>query len=353
MGTWNTGIFDNDEASDVRVGFRELIGSGLDADQATHRLIDAYSEWFVDAPETTNAWLALALAQWKVGRLLDWVRDRAIRVIDEGADLQTWEDSEGIEKRRQVLSKTRAILLSEQRAPVRIRAEPKPMSPFLPGDILRYRSSSGREVAFWAMWNDTHEGLTSPSVDTNFQLAMMGDLELPPVEEIVSGGPYVFTLEGGYRTTIQTTLWLPQQATGPGWDVIANVPFPDERRDRSHQITVVREPRSKRRAAFWIDNKVQGWWQASQRPLDATMAATKLRHPWKPTAEWLAVLAYREFAVMRAVSEYQFWGPDAPHTPEKTALELGITRMAFAEIEEAAKHKLWAGMGWDETDRPR
>ncbi len=42
------------------------------------------------------------------------------------------------------------------------------MSPFSPGDILRYRSSSGREVALGAMRNQTYEGLIRTMIDTEF-----------------------------------------------------------------------------------------------------------------------------------------------------------------------------------------
>ena len=39
MGTWGTAIFSDDTASDVRDEFRDLIGKGLSAEQATNKLL--------------------------------------------------------------------------------------------------------------------------------------------------------------------------------------------------------------------------------------------------------------------------------------------------------------------------
>jgi hypothetical protein len=37
MGTWGVGIFSNDDAADLREDFRDLIASGLAADEAAVR----------------------------------------------------------------------------------------------------------------------------------------------------------------------------------------------------------------------------------------------------------------------------------------------------------------------------
>ena len=45
-----------------------------------------------DEDEACVFWLALAATQSKLGRLIDLVRDRAIEIIDSGADLRRWEN---------------------------------------------------------------------------------------------------------------------------------------------------------------------------------------------------------------------------------------------------------------------
>jgi hypothetical protein len=41
VGAWGTAVFSNDTSSDVRSEFRDLIADGLDAKEATDRLVAA------------------------------------------------------------------------------------------------------------------------------------------------------------------------------------------------------------------------------------------------------------------------------------------------------------------------
>ncbi len=230
MGTWGPGIFSNDTAGDVRDGFRELVGAGASPDEATERLLEAYGYTFdVDANDTDArvAWIALAVTQWKTGRLLDSVRDKAVECIDAGADLELWEDPKGRKQREAALRKARADLLSPQRPPTRISRQVGNHSPFSPGDVVRYTAFSGREFAFWAMKNRTRRGLVADEVTTEWQMAAVGDPELPTLEEIVNTEPCVLTREGGGRSVLQFNLWHDQDATPPRWEVIGNAPFPE------------------------------------------------------------------------------------------------------------------------------
>lgn len=135
------------------------------------------------------------MAKRQTGRLLAWVRDRAVKAIDDGADLELWQD--GIEVRSVVLGETRQILLSERPRPARIRGEPRPESPFAEGDVLRYRRGTGREVALWAMRNETRSGLAGATVSTEFQPVGLGDLHLPPLDQLLASEPLVLTASNG------------------------------------------------------------------------------------------------------------------------------------------------------------
>jgi hypothetical protein len=91
-------------------------------------------------------WIALAVAQHDVGRLADDVRDTALAAIDSGGDLDRWQDSVPtvLAKRRAVLEKARAQLMSAQRARKRIRRPRKMIMTLTPGDVVGYRADSGR-----------------------------------------------------------------------------------------------------------------------------------------------------------------------------------------------------------------
>jgi len=224
VGTWGVGVFDSDDALDIRADFRELVGAGYPSEDATGRLVELGR--IDDRAESRSGWIALAVTQWKTGRLLDWVRSRALEVID-AAPGEEWVHPKDVRRRRTVLERTRAQSVSPQRAPVRIRWERYAQSPFMPGDLLRFTCASGREVALWAITNKCHEGLTYVSINTVFQLIAFGTPAVASPSVFIASDPVEFIPGGGSK---QLAFVMPQDAVGPHWEVIGNYPFPVERR---------------------------------------------------------------------------------------------------------------------------
>ena len=152
MGAWGTGIFSNDTAADVRDSYRELLGEGQDGPEATRVLLEEYSEDLDDPDASPDLWLGLAATQWKVGRLEEDVKTRALELINSGAEVRRWEDlgaSAGeVRRRSQAVRKLRDQLVSPQRAPVRIRPTRKETTDFEEGDVFSYRLGSGPTVLF-------------------------------------------------------------------------------------------------------------------------------------------------------------------------------------------------------------
>jgi hypothetical protein len=159
VGTWGPGLFSDDTACDVRDEFRDLIGDGLTAEEATGRILSSYPAP-EDDPDGAVALLALAVTQWKTGRLVDPVRDRAVAAIDAGAGLDRWDVPAGRERRRNALARARAQILSPQPAPVRIPRRVRSSTPLAAGDVLLYTHDSGQQVIFWVEQNMTDKGGT-------------------------------------------------------------------------------------------------------------------------------------------------------------------------------------------------
>lgn len=120
MGTWGTGIFDNDDAGDVREEFRDLIAAGKSADEATAGLVESYGAADVDL-EDHDFWLALAATQHSPGHVGTGVIERAITIIDDPAELERWDPSDA-RRRRAALKKLRSRLQKKPRSPKRLRA---------------------------------------------------------------------------------------------------------------------------------------------------------------------------------------------------------------------------------------
>ena len=89
MGAWGTSLFSDDVACDIRDHYRQLIEDGVEDATATKVTVEKF-RGYLEEPGGI-AWLALAVTQSKIGRLDAEIRDRALAVLDQGADLEVWE----------------------------------------------------------------------------------------------------------------------------------------------------------------------------------------------------------------------------------------------------------------------
>jgi hypothetical protein len=162
MGTWGTAIFSDDEASDIRDEFRELIGDGLESDAATDQMI---GRWQPDSDQLggTTFWLALAAIQWRLGRLVPRVKQRALEIIDSGQDLVRWEDR--VEQRRRVLASLKAQILSEQPPAKRVPRQFRNSNDWTVGSLHAYALRSGKHCIFRVIGHHTDRGGTAPVVE--------------------------------------------------------------------------------------------------------------------------------------------------------------------------------------------
>ena len=152
MGYSGAALYDDDTAADVRGLYRELVGDGLSGWAATDELLRQWREVLEDPEESSPFWLALADTQSKVGRLEERVRDRALRIIEDGSDLARFEhDPKLLSERRKVLDALTQRLASPQRAPVRIRPIFRSTSPVGLGDVFTYQFDDGRVAYFRAV----------------------------------------------------------------------------------------------------------------------------------------------------------------------------------------------------------
>jgi hypothetical protein len=158
MGAWGPAIFSDDTAADTRDIFSDLVAEGLTATGATDRLIAESEEILADDDEGRVFWLALAATQWKLGRLVDSVRDRAIEIIDSGADLRRWKETPTtmLVQRRKHLTKLRSQLVSPPPNPKPLKRRVKSSTDLRPGDVASFPLDRQRRVLFCVLhvWGD-------------------------------------------------------------------------------------------------------------------------------------------------------------------------------------------------------
>src|SRR5205823_6428622 len=90
MGTWGSGIFDDDVALDVRGLFEEKIGEGASVEDATQAVLQEFDSALEHMDDAPVIHLALAALELEQGRLLAATRREALRVIDDGRNLPRW-----------------------------------------------------------------------------------------------------------------------------------------------------------------------------------------------------------------------------------------------------------------------
>lgn len=110
-------------------------------EEATRRIIEENDWCFEYEDEGALLWFALADTQWKYGRLLDEVKEKAIRCIDSGVDLEKWreEDEKLCEKRKKVLEALKERLNSEQPPEKKVSKIKFYRAYWKVGDILLYQ----------------------------------------------------------------------------------------------------------------------------------------------------------------------------------------------------------------------
>jgi hypothetical protein len=178
MGVWGTGIFSDDTASDVREEYRELIGEGLPAHEATDKILRSFEQQ--RGEEMTVVWLALAATQWKCGRLEERVKATALEIIDSGADLKRWPDASIAGKRRSALGRLRAQLCSPQPAAKRIGKPYRSTCEWELGELVGYRLGSGNWIVFRVTGFSSDKGGVYPQCEI---LDWLGDT-LPAGDQI-------------------------------------------------------------------------------------------------------------------------------------------------------------------------
>jgi hypothetical protein len=163
MGVWGTAVFSDDTACDVRDSYIELVGDSLSGPEATKRLLSEWSQSLEDPDEAPVFWLALASTQWKCGRLEPHVLQQALNVIDGGSDLARWDaGSRDHKKRKAVLEKLRAQLISPHPPEKRIPRRFRDWNSWAVGDLIAYRLLSGRFIIWRVIGHHTDRGGTSP-----------------------------------------------------------------------------------------------------------------------------------------------------------------------------------------------
>lgn len=163
MGSWGTGIFEDDFASDMRDLYEELVAVQFSDEAIFAEMQQAFGR--AEGIEESTFWIALALLQHKFGRLEESVKGQALHFIDSGRALQDWaelteEGDPAVASRNKQLLKARAAIVSVQ--PKRKTRRPSKelleridrtysSFPWKEGGLYAYRLANGEYVVLAAV----------------------------------------------------------------------------------------------------------------------------------------------------------------------------------------------------------
>ena len=166
MGTWGVGLYENDDAQDLRDDFKEVVRAPWDGD----RLLQWALEEF---PATSDVQLALADLFWLYGIEHAHVRDGAIRLVTSGADLEEKRSlgmsDRDLRRRARILEQLVEKWSAPNPKPRRrnMRKHPEPFVLEI-GDCLAYPTAVGRvrnpyvtgarEESFYGMYPWVQDG---------------------------------------------------------------------------------------------------------------------------------------------------------------------------------------------------
>lgn len=118
-----TDLHANDLAIEIKNFYIEQLQQGYDNIEATRLTIEQYSECFYSDDEDMNDyWLVMADTQWKLGRLDETIKQKAIKIIENDEDLIHYSyDQSLFDERKQVLNHLLEKIKSPQPQPKKIK----------------------------------------------------------------------------------------------------------------------------------------------------------------------------------------------------------------------------------------
>ena len=126
MGVWGTSLYANDCTCDVRDTYMDFLQKQMDKEEAYKRTLEECNQYIGDIDEPFF-WYALADTQWRVGRLMPEVKDKAIYWIEKNGGLELWTESKN---RGEGWRKTLVKLKERLESPMPPEKRIKSVSPF-------------------------------------------------------------------------------------------------------------------------------------------------------------------------------------------------------------------------------
>lgn len=127
MGTWGSGIKENDTSFDVYESFFELYHTGMEVSAIKKEILEKFKESYEIEEDRHNVIFPLALCLWEVCYLDKTLLDEVESLILDKKDIELWKNlganKELLKKRSATLEKFLAKIKSPKEKP-KVRKKP-------------------------------------------------------------------------------------------------------------------------------------------------------------------------------------------------------------------------------------
>jgi hypothetical protein len=205
MGCWGPGITANDTVSDVRDFMLDRLKEGVSLADASSRAITHFRFLQDDPQDAPLLWQAIALIQWKYGKVNAAVLARVRHDIESERGLEIWSDNpKDLAKRKRALEK----FLNKLQL-----ANPKPLppktilrrAPFEEGDCLAVRTKDDRYTAALVLSVNNR----NPEYGKNLVAGLDYLDEEPPELAFFEERKWLFKRHGNWKGEPDLTWFLP------------------------------------------------------------------------------------------------------------------------------------------------
>ena len=143
-------IIDSDDGYDIYNTVVDRYKNGEDVEKIIEDVLNDEKNFCTDGFYTEIYWTALAYSLWKIGHLPEEIKNKALKIIEKGADEFWLEiDSKAKKQRQKVLDKLAVQLQSENPKPLKVPKTKIKREPYFKvGDVLAVKFENKYGVIF-------------------------------------------------------------------------------------------------------------------------------------------------------------------------------------------------------------
>lgn len=155
MASWGPKLYQDDIAEDVRSYYKEQLKHGKSNEIVTEELINNNRDIISDKDDAPIFWFSLADTQWELGRLLPFVKEKALEHLRDGSNLRRWQHEAANQKeyrtREKVLNDLEVKLTSPMPEEKKITQHKLYKCEWKIGDVFSYKlmSEYAKEVGLY------------------------------------------------------------------------------------------------------------------------------------------------------------------------------------------------------------